>query len=134
MDRSSKSVICGNGLHLRNFVAWSLVLGTVFGFSCMPAFAQTPAQPPPHPQQHPGLPAGPGKDTLIRVCSKCHSPDRVIADGQSREGWENTISKMASLGATGSDDDFNDILDYLVKNFPAPSKTKTNENNAVHKN
>jgi len=27
---------------------------------------------------------GPGKDTLIRVCGKCHSPDNVLANGQDR--------------------------------------------------
>ncbi len=64
--------------------------------SAGPVYAQQPAQPQ---QQYPELPAGEGKDTLIRVCSKCHSPDNVIANGQDREGWENTITKMAGFGA-----------------------------------
>lgn len=72
-------------------------------------------------QSHPDseLPDGPGKDTLIRVCSDCHSPDNVIANGQSRTGWENEITKMAGFGAQGTDEDFTAILDYLAKNFPA---------------
>ncbi len=79
--------------------------------------------------QYPKLPDGPGKDTLIRVCGKCHSPTNVIANGQNREGWENEITKMAGLGAQASDEEFTEILDYLVKNFPAVT-TKVNINKA----
>jgi competence protein ComEA len=87
---------------------------TLWSASVAPVCAQQPAQQ----QQYSELPAGEGKDTLIRVCSKCHSPDNVIANGQDREGWENTITKMAGFGAVGTDDEFTAILDYLVKNFP----------------
>jgi competence protein ComEA len=95
------------------------------------AYAQQPAQQAPaaHPQ-YSELPAGPGKDTLIRVCGKCHSPDNVLANGQDRTGWENTITKMAGFGAVATDDEFSDILDYLAKNFPAGSGT-TNVNKAT---
>ena len=73
------------------------------------------------------MPAGAGKDTLIRVCSKCHSPDNVIANGQDRAGWENTITKMAGFGAEGSDEEFTAILDYLVKNFPPVTTVHVNQ-------
>jgi competence protein ComEA len=87
-----------------------------------PCYAQQPSQSPPaQKEQYPELPAGAGKDTLVRVCSKCHSPDNVIANGQDRAGWEATITKMAGFGAVGTDDEFTEILDYLVKNFPANS-------------
>jgi len=96
------------------------------------AYAQQPAQQAPaaHPQ-YSELPAAPGKDTLIRVCGKCHSPDNVIANGQDRAGWENTITKMAGFGAVGTDDEFSEILDYLVKNFPAGSSGPINVNKAT---
>jgi competence protein ComEA len=87
------------------------------------AYAQQPAQP----QSHPELPAGPGKNTLIRVCSTCHSPDNVIANGQDRAGWEDTITKMAGFGAVGTDDEFTEILDYLTKNFPAGGPVNVNK-------
>ena len=88
-----------------------------------PARAQQPAQKQ-QSQTHPELPAGPGKDTLIRVCSSCHSPDNVIANGQDRSGWENTITKMAGFGAVASDEEFSEILEYLVKNFPVECADK----------
>jgi competence protein ComEA len=80
--------------------------------------------------QYPQLPEGPGKQTLIRVCSRCHSPTNVIANGQSRQGWEETITKMAGLGATGSDEDYTEVLDYLVKSFPQ-AMSKINMNKAT---
>ncbi|MDE1177473.1 MAG: helix-hairpin-helix domain-containing protein [Edaphobacter sp.] len=79
--------------------------------------------------QYPKLPDGPGRDTLIRVCGKCHSPMNVVANGQNREGWESEITKMAGLGASASDEEFSEILDYVSKNFP-PVTGKVNVNKA----
>lgn len=67
---------------------------------------------------HPEFPPGQGREAVFRLCTKCHSPTIVLAYGQNREGWENTITKMVRLGATGSDEDFTDISDYLTANFP----------------
>jgi competence protein ComEA len=88
------------------------------------SYAQQASQPP---QSHPELPAGPGKDTLIRVCGSCHSPDNVLANGQDRAGWEATIQKMAGFGAQGTDEEFSEILEYLVKNFPANAPINVNK-------
>ena len=106
----------------------AIVCGLVFCGAGMPSYAQqaAPPQPAQHPQ-YPELPAGPGKDTLIRVCSKCHSPDNVIANGQDRAGWEDTITKMAGYGAVATDDEFTQILDYLEKNFPAATTIHVNQ-------
>jgi competence protein ComEA len=105
--------------------AWALS----FCAACVaPAHAQQPA---PKQQQYSELPAGPGKDTLIRVCSSCHSPDNVLANGQDRDGWESTITKMAGFGAQGTDEDYTEILDYLVKNFPANAPINVNKATAA---
>jgi competence protein ComEA len=53
----------------------------------------------------------------------------VIANGQNREGWEAEITKMAGLGASASDEEFTEILDYVTKNFP-PVTAKVNVNKA----
>jgi competence protein ComEA len=73
------------------------------------------------PVAHPEFPPGQGRETVLRLCSRCHSPNIILANGQTREGWEGTITKMVSLGATGTDEEFTDIADYLTANFP-PSK------------
>lgn len=115
------------------------VFWVVVAVCVLPAFAQqnaqapAPAKPATTAEKYPELPPGAGKETLIRICSKCHSPDNVMANGQDQQGWENTISKMATFGAVGTDDEFSAILDYLVKNFPpsAGVKVKINEATAV---
>jgi competence protein ComEA len=116
VKQDAKMFASGSWSRLAKLAVW---VPGLFGaiLSAMPVYAQ---QSPQQPQQYAELPAGEGKDTLIRVCSKCHSPDNVIANGQDREGWENTITKMAGFGAVGTDDDFSAILDYLTKNFPSP--------------
>jgi competence protein ComEA len=63
------------------------------------------------------LPEGYGKAATVRVCGNCHSPERAISLHQSRQGWEETVTKMAKLGAQGTEDDFDAILAYLSKNF-----------------
>lgn len=113
-----------------------LILGTgiviassaVLASSQAPAGEQSAASGQSKPSsQYSRLPEGPGKDTLIRVCGKCHSPTNVIANGQSRDGWEAEITKMAGFGASASDEEFTEILDYLAKNFP-PVTGKINMN------
>ena len=105
----------------------------LFVASTLTALALSPQQQPDakpvvDPQQvSKEFPDGPGKDTFLRTCSRCHSPTNVMANGQDEQGWENTITKMVSLGATGSDEDFSDVLDYLVKNFPPQPPVNVNK-------
>lgn len=80
---------------------------------------------------HPDFPPGEGRETFLQHCGKCHSQTIVIAYGQKREGWENTITKMVRLGAQGSDEDFTDIADYLTANFPPSSVPKIFVNKAT---
>jgi competence protein ComEA len=63
------------------------------------------------------LPEGHGKAETIRVCGSCHSPERATSLHQSRQGWEETVTKMAKLGAQGTEDEFDAILAYLSQNF-----------------
>lgn len=125
MKQQRKSYSFANGLR------WSTIARALC-FTCLlgvgSVFAQ---QPSANPQHDTGFPDGPGKDTLLKTCSRCHSPNIAMANGQSREGWEDTITKMVSLGAVGTDEDFTAILDYLVKNFPAQTKVNINKATAT---
>jgi competence protein ComEA len=64
------------------------------------------------------LPDGPGKDMLKRVCSGCHGPENVAGLAKTRSDWEALVGNMASTGAQGTDDEFNQIVDYLAAYFP----------------
>lgn len=82
---------------------------------------------------HPEFPPGDGREAVMRLCSKCHSPNIILAYGQNRVGWENTITKMARLGAKGSDDEFSDVADYLTATFPPSAVQKIFVNMATDK-
>lgn len=85
------------------------------------------------PSSYPEFPPGVGRDAVLRLCVQCHSPNIILASGQSRAGWENTITKMARQGAEGSDEDFTDIADYLTANFPPSTVKKVFVNMATDK-
>lgn len=56
------------------------------------------------------------RETFVRVCVKCHTEDRVIAEGRSRVQWENTIIAMqTSRGAIVTPEEFDTVLEYLTK-------------------
>ena len=76
------------------------------------------------------LPDAPGKDQVVNVCGKCHEPQRVAALRLTREGWEEVVTKMVSLGAKASDDDLKQITDYLAENFKGEAAKPINLNTA----
>ena len=61
------------------------------------------------------LPDAPGKETFLRVCSQCHSADIVIFYDRSEEQWSYTVHQMADNGANATDQEFEQVLDYLIK-------------------
>lgn len=76
------------------------------------------------------LPDGAGKNVTVRVCGKCHSPDKAVSLRQDEDGWTDTIGKMVKLGAQGTDDDFTTVLAYLTKNFGPEAPPLVNLNKA----
>lgn len=76
------------------------------------------------------LPDAAGKDQVVNVCGKCHEPQRVAALRLTREGWEEVVAKMVSLGAKASDDDLKQITDYLAENFKGEAAKPINMNTA----
>ena len=79
------------------------------------------------------LPEGPGKAATVRVCGKCHSPERAASLHQSHSAWEDTIVKMMKLGAQGSDEELEAVLGYLSTHFApeAPKPIDINKARAV---
>ena len=55
--------------------------------------------------------------------------ERSIAPRQNRAGWQATMDKMISLGAKGTQKEFDAIVDYLAATYPAEEvpKIKVNE-------
>jgi competence protein ComEA len=76
------------------------------------------------------LPDGPGKAETERVCSQCHELARAISLHQDRAGWEATVAKMVSLGATAGDADMQAVTNYLAAHFPADEIPRIHVNQA----
>ena len=82
--------------------------------STLAAAGQTPSDAPGSK-----LPPGDGRDLVIRVCAKCHTPDIVASQSLNTDGWKELVNQMASNGAQASDAEFDQITAYLAKAFPA---------------
>ncbi len=53
--------------------------------------------------------------TLVETkCSMCHSTDRVWSATQTREEWVTTIDRMRANGAVLTDDEYDQIVEYLA--------------------
>ena len=80
-----------------------------FVFVCVAGASQEPAVQPAGDDLK-------ARDTFVRVCGRCHTPERVTAEGRSRGQWENTIVAMqTSRGAAVTPEEFDVILAYLTK-------------------
>jgi competence protein ComEA len=51
--------------------------------------------------------------SLQSVCGRCHNLEIVTNTPRSLDEWRDTMQKMVDRGASGSDDQYDDILDYL---------------------
>lgn len=63
------------------------------------------------------LPEGPGKAQTLELCGTCHEAAKATSVKLTREGWIETIDRMKAFGASGSDEDFATVLEYLATHF-----------------
>ena len=97
-------------------IGCGLALGTGLGVA---ALAQDP------------LPDAPGKQQVVNLCSRCHEPQRVAALRLTRDGWQEVVAKMVSLGAKASPDELEQVTDYLAENFKGEAAKPINLNSAT---
>jgi mono/diheme cytochrome c family protein len=64
-----------------------------------------------------GLPDGEGRDVYENVCGACHGADIVIGSQGSKARWEETVDAMKNRGASGSEEEFKIVTNYLAKYF-----------------
>jgi competence protein ComEA len=79
------------------------------------AGAQTSQAPS---DEHPKLPAGAGREVMIRVCSQCHEPENAAAQQMDEKGWKSLVDDMASKGADATDAELDEIVHYLANAVP----------------
>ena len=52
-------------------------------------------------------------ESLKAVCAHCHNLQMVTSTPRSYDAWHDTVQKMVDHGAKGTDDQLDDIMDYL---------------------
>jgi hypothetical protein len=63
------------------------------------------------------MPDGKGKELLEKICTVCHDLERVASNHTTKKSWEDTLDEMVTLGADGSKDEMQTILNYVAKYF-----------------
>jgi hypothetical protein len=87
-----------------------LAAGAVLGLPIALVLAQVPA----------AFPAGPGQPAVQAACGPCHAVTIVTSARKSEAEWERTVEAMITRGARVPDEDYDAIVDYLIRNFSAP--------------
>jgi competence protein ComEA len=64
--------------------------------------------------------------SLKTVCANCHNLQLVMDTPRSYDDWHDTVQQMVDRGASGTDEQFDDIMDYLHRTM-----TTINVNTAV---
>ena len=63
------------------------------------------------------LPDGPGKNTVEKICGNCHGLATVVGLRRTRAGWQTSVDEMAGRGAAGTDEEFDEVIEYLARYF-----------------
>ena len=66
------------------------------------------------------LPAGAGKDVLLRACTSCHSAALITQQRKPPEEWVKTVDKMVGWGAPLPPEEKQTLVDYLAALRPVP--------------
>lgn len=98
-----------------NMARYGIMLGAAFASS---ALAQTEK-----------LPDAPGKAATEKVCGGCHGAEVVIGRQETRSTWAAIVDDMVQRGATGTDQELAQVVDYLATKFakPAPPKSGSHQ-------
>lgn len=60
------------------------------------------------------LPEGQGKALVQSACTQCHGIDVIVRQPRSRDDWTDVVSRMVGNGAQLSDEDYNQVVQYLA--------------------
>lgn len=76
-----------------------------------------PLAQPPSSSTTADYPDTPGRETVLRVCSGCHTVDSALAQLKSHDDWVKTLDEMGQNGAQATDEEWTQIQAYLDRNF-----------------
>jgi competence protein ComEA len=76
------------------------------------------------------LPDGRGKAVVEKMCTPCHGLENVVSARMTKERWGGIVDDMVSRGAEGTDDEIDQVVNYLAANFSKSAAKKVNINKA----
>jgi competence protein ComEA len=59
----------------------------------------------------------PAVETFNAVCSKCHTPERILAARRTKTQWEEVLDKMTKIGAQITDENYDTLMGYLLRHY-----------------
>jgi competence protein ComEA len=72
------------------------------------------------------LPDGAGKAVTEKMCMPCHGLENVVKARLTKDRWAKEVDDMVARGATGTDDEIEQVINYLAANFGPPTKVNVN--------
>lgn len=54
---------------------------------------------------------------LSKLCVRCHPLEKIVEGRRYRSQWDQVIEQMVARGATGTDEEFDVVANYLVSEF-----------------
>ena len=72
------------------------------------------------------LPDGPGKAVTEKMCMPCHGLENVVKARLTKDRWAKEVDDMVARGATGTDDEIEQVINYLAANFGPSMKVNVN--------
>jgi competence protein ComEA len=99
-------------------IAAAVAFGTAFvsAAGTPAAVPQTPGAPPtPVAVPAEGRPAPPPE--FVKVCVKCHPPDKIVEGRRYKTQWDQVLEQMTARGAIATDQELDVIFDFLVTNY-----------------
>jgi competence ComEA-like helix-hairpin-helix protein len=78
------------------------------------------------------LPPGPGQKQVQKICAGCHSFSAFTQNRATKEEWGKIVDNMVSRGAQGTDEELDEVINYLATYFgPNTPCPKINVNKAT---
>lgn len=109
-------------------------MGWLIAFACgvaalssMFAAPQSAAsrQNPPSQADADFFPDGPGKAVVEKTCLTCHNAKIATSKPGTEDEWADVVNQMMGKGAVLSDDEVDQVVEYLAKHFGPPDTKGT---------
>ena len=73
-----------------------------------------------------GLPDGPAKEAVAKICLGCHDSGNFRKARMDSEGWSDSVADMVERGAGGTPAEIEAVVAYLTKNFGKGAPVRIN--------